>query len=176
MHDLLRGYEMGCTRSASSNIRTVATSPLALRWMCDSPRTGCAWRTTPIYMWREQATIEWSWHVISIVTCYHSAKVCAHAARDFRSQQNGAVTRTGARRGECVLYRVVVREEVRPVSRVLYRVDVCEEHLQRNANGEVATILYHMMCARKHCNLKLPLYYLNTLKLLMNLSLQKKQI
>jgi len=25
---------------------TVATS-LVLRWMCDSPRTGCAWRTTP---------------------------------------------------------------------------------------------------------------------------------
>jgi len=28
--------------------------------MCDSPRTGCAWRVTPIYRWREQATIEWS--------------------------------------------------------------------------------------------------------------------
>ena len=27
----------------------VATSRLALRWMCDSPRTGCAWRITPIY-------------------------------------------------------------------------------------------------------------------------------
>jgi len=26
---------------------TVATSPLALRWMCDSPRTGCERRTTP---------------------------------------------------------------------------------------------------------------------------------
>jgi len=22
----------------------VATSPVALRWLCDSPRTGCAWR------------------------------------------------------------------------------------------------------------------------------------
>jgi len=33
--------------------------------------------------------------MISIVACCHSAKLCAHAARDFRSQQNGAVTRMG---------------------------------------------------------------------------------
>ena len=26
---------------------TVATSPAVLRWLCDSPGTGCAWRTTP---------------------------------------------------------------------------------------------------------------------------------
>jgi len=31
--------------------------------------------------------------MISIVACCHGAKFCAHAARDFRSQQNGAVTR-----------------------------------------------------------------------------------
>ena len=45
------------------------------------------------YMWREQAIIEWSWHVNSIVACCHSAKLWTYAARDFRSQQNGAVTR-----------------------------------------------------------------------------------
>jgi len=28
---------------------------LACRWMCDSPRNGCAWRLTPTHMWREQA-------------------------------------------------------------------------------------------------------------------------
>jgi len=28
----------------------VATSPVVLRWLCDSPRTGCAWRITPLYM------------------------------------------------------------------------------------------------------------------------------
>jgi len=39
---------------------SVATFALALRWMCDSPRTGCARRTTPIYMWQEQAIKEWS--------------------------------------------------------------------------------------------------------------------
>ena len=39
------------------------------------------------YMWREQAIIEWSWHVNSIVACCHGAKLCTHAARDFRSQQ-----------------------------------------------------------------------------------------
>ena len=31
--------------------------------------------------------------MISIVACCHGAKLCAHAARDFRSQQYGAVTR-----------------------------------------------------------------------------------
>jgi len=31
--------------------------------------------------------------MISIVACCHSAKLCAHAAWAFRSQQNGAVTR-----------------------------------------------------------------------------------
>ena len=39
------------------------------------------------YMWREQAIIEWSPRVISIVACCHSAKLCAYAARDFLSQQ-----------------------------------------------------------------------------------------
>ena len=39
------------------------------------------------YMWREQAITELSWHVNSIVACWHSAKLCAYAARDFRSQQ-----------------------------------------------------------------------------------------
>jgi len=39
------------------------------------------------YTWHEQAIIEWSWHVNSIVACCHSVKLCAHAARDFRSQQ-----------------------------------------------------------------------------------------
>ena len=31
--------------------------------------------------------------MMSIVACCHSAKLCAHTARDFRSQQNGAVNR-----------------------------------------------------------------------------------
>jgi len=29
---------------------TVATSPVVLRWLCDSPRTGCAWRIKPLYL------------------------------------------------------------------------------------------------------------------------------
>ena len=77
-----------------------------LRWMCDSPRTGCARRTTPICTWREQAIIEWSRRMISIVACCHSAKLCALATRSFRSQQKGVVTRIGTRRGEWALYRV----------------------------------------------------------------------
>ena len=40
-----------------------------------------------ICTWREQAITEWSRRVISIVACYHGAKLCAHAARDFRSKQ-----------------------------------------------------------------------------------------
>ena len=72
----------------------VATTLVALRWMCDSPRKGCVWRTTPIYMWCKQSTIEWSQRVISIVACCHSVKLCALVARAFRSQQNGAVTMT----------------------------------------------------------------------------------
>ena len=36
-----------------------------------------------ICTWREQAIIEWSRRVILIVACYHGAKLCAHAARDF---------------------------------------------------------------------------------------------
>ena len=35
----------------------------------------------------EQAIIEWSRRVISIVACCHGAKLYAHAARHFRSQQ-----------------------------------------------------------------------------------------
>jgi len=50
-------------------------------------------KNNTIYMWREQAIIEWSRRVISIVACCHSVKLCAHAALAFRSQQNGAVTR-----------------------------------------------------------------------------------
>ena len=36
-------------------ISIVANTWLVLRWMCDSPRTGCARRITLIYTWREQA-------------------------------------------------------------------------------------------------------------------------
>jgi len=44
-------------------------------------------------MWCEQAIIEWSHQVNSIVACCHSANLCALAAQAFQSQQNGAVTR-----------------------------------------------------------------------------------
>jgi len=48
--------------------------------------TGCALRVTPIYMWREQAMIEWSRRVISIVAYWHCVKLCALATRASRSQ------------------------------------------------------------------------------------------
>ena len=66
----------------TSQMRIVAKSPVALHGMCDSPRTGCGRRTTILHIqtWGEQATIEWSRLVISIVACCHSAKLRAHAA------------------------------------------------------------------------------------------------
>jgi len=84
----------------------IATSPLVLHWLCDSPRTGCAWRITPLCMWREQAIIEWSRRVISIVACCHGAKLCAYAARDFRLQQYLASVTIGttAERFKCCEY------------------------------------------------------------------------
>jgi len=38
------------------------------------------------YMWREQTIVREIASMISIVACCHGAKLCAHAARDFRSQ------------------------------------------------------------------------------------------
>ena len=64
----------------------VATSPVVLRWLCDSPLTGCAWRITPLYMQREQAIVREIASMISVVACCHGAKLCAHAAWVFRSQ------------------------------------------------------------------------------------------
>ena len=60
---------------------SVAKSSLALRGMCDLPRTGCVSRITPILKWHEQAFTEWSWRVLSIVTCCHSVKLCVHICR-----------------------------------------------------------------------------------------------
>jgi len=55
--------------------------------MCDSPRTWCARRITPVCcMWCKQAIIQWSRWVISIVACCHSVKLCALAPRPFRAQ------------------------------------------------------------------------------------------
>jgi len=67
-------------------LNSVATSPVVLRWLYDSPRTGCALRTK-LYKVARKAIIEWSRRVISIVACCHSVKLCALPARDFRSQQ-----------------------------------------------------------------------------------------
>jgi len=38
----------------------VAATQLALHWMCNPQWTGCVPRTTPTYMWQEQAITEWS--------------------------------------------------------------------------------------------------------------------
>jgi len=61
----------------------VATSQLMLRRKCDSPQMGCAQRATHKYIRHEQAIIEWSRQVISIIACCHSVKLCALAVRGF---------------------------------------------------------------------------------------------
>ena len=63
---------------------SVATNPLALRWMCGSPHMACTRRTTQ-YICGAKKQQKWSRHVNSIVPCCHSAKLCAHAARAFRA-------------------------------------------------------------------------------------------
>ena len=53
---------------------------------CCNLSVGIARRTTPIYMWCEQAITEWSCRVNSIVAFCHSAKLCTHTARAFQLQ------------------------------------------------------------------------------------------
>jgi len=53
---------------------------VVLCWMCDSPRTGCTWRTTPIYMCHKQAELEWARRGISGVAWCHSEKLCIFVA------------------------------------------------------------------------------------------------
>jgi len=71
-----------CSSGSCSN---VATTPLALRWNARFTTNGMCAKKNTIYQWREQAVIEWYRRVNSIVACCHSAKLCAHAARAFRS-------------------------------------------------------------------------------------------
>jgi len=67
---------------------TVATTLLALRWIAQFTANGMCAKKNTVYAWRDQATTEWSRRVIFIVACCHSAKLCALAARAFRSQQH----------------------------------------------------------------------------------------
>jgi len=60
--EVLSQFRTHCTNPWQCS---VATSRLTLRWMCDSPRTECERRTTPICTWHEQAIMEWLRCVIS---------------------------------------------------------------------------------------------------------------
>jgi len=63
-----------------------------LRWCCVDCMIHHEWdvREEQKYMYvaRTSNIIEWSRRVIAIVACCHSAKLCAYAARDFRSQHS----------------------------------------------------------------------------------------
>ena len=68
-------------------IRGCCCNPsVVLRWLCDSPRTGCPWRTTPYIHVARTRNNRVIMACESIVACCHGAKFCAYAARDFRSQ------------------------------------------------------------------------------------------
>ena len=57
-------------RICDFNWHSVANSRLVLRWMCDSPRAGLAWRITPLYMWHERAMIEYfPWDSCDLCCC-----------------------------------------------------------------------------------------------------------
>ena len=71
----------------------IATTLLALCQNVQFTMNGMCTKNNTLYMWRKQAIIESSRWVNSIIVCCHSVKLRLHAARDFWSQQNGAVTR-----------------------------------------------------------------------------------
>jgi len=88
----------GCHVTISTSCVWLKVKCTLIGWFCCNLYGGVAlivWFTMNgmcvknknIYMWHEQAITEWFRWVISIVACCHSAKPCAHAAQDFRSQQ-----------------------------------------------------------------------------------------
>jgi len=73
----------------------VATCQLALHWMCDSPRTGCARRITPIGPYTVYVAqtsnnrvipIEWSWWVTFNNACEASEQLIILANGDGKSE------------------------------------------------------------------------------------------
>jgi len=77
-----------CQVQTSLKERAIGAVVVKRRGCCCKLSSGVAlnvWRTTngmcaknnTIYMWREQAIIEWSWQVNSIVASCHSGKLCA---------------------------------------------------------------------------------------------------
>jgi len=87
------------------------------------------------YMWREQAIIEWSYQVNSVVACCHNEKLRIHATWAFGSQENGAVTRMWRSccmkpsQKECVVGAVHCKKEgmlLQPLL-ALHWMRVCEE-------------------------------------------------
>jgi len=80
--------------------------------------------------------------VISIVACYHSAKLCAHAARDFHSQQNSAVTRMWRSCGvqpshkECAIGVVRCKKEGMLLQPLRWRCVDCVIHYEQDVRDE----------------------------------------
>ena len=68
---------------------TVATSLVALRWLCDSPWTGCARRTKNMYVARTSNNrvipMEWSWWVTSNYACEPGEQLIVLANGDDES-------------------------------------------------------------------------------------------
>ena len=60
--------------------------------LCNSSQIGCAQRIAPLCKWCKEPIIERPRCMNSIVTCYHSMKLCTLATPAFWSQENSAVT------------------------------------------------------------------------------------
>ena len=85
-HNVIKGRVVN---TAFKSFNTVATCNLDAGVELNARFTtnGMCAKNNTIYMQREQSILEWSHRVNSIVTCCHSAKLCAQAARVFWSQQ-----------------------------------------------------------------------------------------
>jgi len=97
LHTITQEHNMVSYSTLRSRCYESLPRSYATSWYCCNHSDGVALecavrhernvREEKHYAWREQAIIEWSWHVNSIVACCHSAKLCVHADRALRSQR-----------------------------------------------------------------------------------------
>ena len=103
----------------------VATSPVVLCWLCDSPQTGCVWRTTPyIYVaWTSNNRVHMPWSLSAYASCYVQT-----FTRSYHQRLHATITLLLLVRA-IYMYGVVLHAH--PVRG--------ESHNQRNTTGEVPT-------------------------------------
>jgi len=102
----------------------VATTSLALCWNARFTTNGMCAKKNVIYVWYKHAIIEWSRHVISIVACCHSAKLCMLSRSSFPNR-NKMVLWPGCEGG--ARFRLHT-ENVRSVRFIVKRRGCCCNH------------------------------------------------